>query len=74
MANEYEMMKTLEQNILARCSSLISYEFNLMTARGSNFKENCVFFCGTTMSEVNYFRACWAVSAYRNEQFIPENR
>ena len=26
------------------------------------------------MSEVNYFRACWAGSPYRNEQFIPENR
>ena len=26
------------------------------------------------MSEVNYFRACWAGSAYRNEQFIPDNR
>ena len=26
------------------------------------------------MSEINYFRACWAGSAYRNEQYIPENR
>ena len=26
------------------------------------------------MSEINYFRACWAGSAYRNEQSIPENR
>ena len=26
------------------------------------------------MSEINYFRASWAGSAYRDEQFIPENR
>ena len=26
------------------------------------------------MSEIEYFRECWAGSAYRNEQFIPENR
>ena len=73
MANEDEMIKTLEQNVLARCISLFSYAFTLMTARVSNLEENCLFFWGTTMSEVNYFRACWAVSAYRNEQLIPEN-
>ena len=68
------MIKTLEQNVLARCSSLFSYVFTLMTARGSNSKLNCILFRGTTMSEVNYFRACWGGSAYRNEQYIPENR
>ena len=38
MANEDEMIKTLEQNVIARCSSLGSYVLTLMTARGSNFK------------------------------------
>ena len=38
MANEDEMIKTLEQNVLARCSSLFSYVFTQMTARESNFK------------------------------------
>ena len=42
MANEDEMIKTLEQNIIARCISLFSYAFTLMTARMSNLEENYV--------------------------------
>ena len=38
MANEDEMIKTLEQNVLARYRSLFCYVLTLMTARGSNFK------------------------------------
>ena len=44
MANEDEMIKTLEQNVLARCSSLYTYVFTLMTARGSNLKKTVYSF------------------------------
>ena len=44
MANEDEMIKTLEQNVLALCSSLFSYVFILMTARVSNLNKTVYFF------------------------------
>ena len=43
MANEDVMMKTQEQNVLARFS-LFSYAFTLMTDRVNNLEENRVFF------------------------------